>query len=145
MNECCYHGATSRSWLAWSPDLNPIDNLCDILDWRVRQRHPPCQKFCRIVNSIAPEMAGNPTTSDPMSGPGQKKMFWSSHPFQWGLHQIMNELIIFWHSGLCLNMTSINHFCKSFQTSASPIVNLPTFSPKFTHFIYLLRLHIKLE
>ena len=29
-------------------------------------------------------------------------------------------------------------------SSASPIVNLPTFAPKFTHFIFLVRLHIKL-
>ena len=55
------------------------------------------------------------------------------------------DLLIFWHSGPCSNMTFIELFCKSFQTSASPIMYLPTFSPKFTHSISFVRLHIKLE
>ena len=41
-------------------------------------------------------------------------------------------------------MISTEHFSKSFQTSASSIVNTPTFSPKFTHFVFLVRLHITL-
>ena len=44
----------------------------------------------KTVRSTAPGMVGNSTTSDPTSGLGHEHMYWSCHPSQWGLYQILN-------------------------------------------------------
>ena len=56
---------TTILWLAQSPDLNPFENLWDILGQQVHLRHPHQTKFSRIVSSITPGIVGNPNTSGP--------------------------------------------------------------------------------
>ena len=89
----------------------------------------------RIVNSTAPGMADNHTTSDPTSGPGHEKTLKRSS-VSVGVTSDIELLKVFW--------TLFKH--ESFQNSVSPIVNSRTFSQKFTHYFFILpvRLHIKL-
>ena len=46
---------TTILWSQQSPNLNPVENLWDILG----------ERFSRIVSSMPPGMMGNPTASDP--------------------------------------------------------------------------------